>query len=129
MNKAKWMAGPAVGALLLAGTLALAAEQAQPREETGTREMVQEQVQEQVYGSRLMTPEERNEYQTRMRAAASEEERERIRAEHHERMKIRAQEQGLSLPDEPPAHGMHKGMGSGGGMGLSPGAGVGKGRY
>ena len=125
MNKAKWMAVPAIGALLLAGTLALAAEQAQPREETGTREMVQEQ----VYGSQLMTPEERNEYQTRMRAAANEEERDRIRAEHHERMKIRAQEQGLSLPDEPPAHGMHKGMGSGGGMGMGPGGGMGKGRY
>ena len=127
MNKAKWMAVPAVGALLLAGTLALAAGEGQAREGTGTREMVQEQ--EQVYGSQLMTPEERNEYQTRMRAAESEEEREKIRAEHHERMKIRAQEQGLSLPDEPPAHGMHKGMGSGGGMGMGPGGGMGKGRY
>ncbi|MDX9709196.1 MAG: hypothetical protein RBT64_06545 [Trichloromonas sp.] len=115
MIAAKWMTVPAIGALLPAGTLALAAEQVQTREET--------QVREEVYGSQLMSPEERNAYQTRMRAAENGEERERIRAEHHERMKIRAREQGLSLPDEPPAHGMHKGMGSG------PGGGMGKGRY
>ena len=121
MNAAKWMTVPAIGALLLAGTLALAAEQVQTREET--------QVREEIYGSQLMTPQERNEYQTRMRDAQGEEEREKIRAEHHERMKIRAQEQGLSLPDEPPTHGMHKGMGSGGGMGVGPGGGMGKGRY
>lgn len=56
-----------------------------------------------IYGSQLMTFQERNDYRARMRAAASAEERERIRAEHHDRMKERAQARGVTLPDEPPA--------------------------
>ncbi len=57
---------------------------------------------EPVYGSQLMTQEERHEYQMRMREAESAEERQQIREEHHEEMKIRAQEKGVELPDEPP---------------------------
>jgi hypothetical protein len=71
--------------------------------------------QEQVYGSQLMTPQERDEYRTRMRSAKTPEEQERIREEHHERMKERAKERGMTLPDEPPPRG--RGMGPGGGMG------------
>jgi hypothetical protein len=52
-----------------------------------------------------------------MRAARTAEERERIRAEHHERMKVHAKERGVTLPDAPPPHG----MGPGGGMGGGPG--------
>lgn len=70
-----------------------------------------------------MTPQERNEYRERRRAAKTTQEREQIRAEHHERMKERAKEQGLTLPDEPPARG--GGIGPGGGMG--PGNGMGGG--
>ncbi len=83
---------------------------------------VQSQAQEQVYGSQLMTVQERDEYRSRMRAAKTEEERERIRAEHHKAMQVRAKERGVTLPAEPPAHGM--GPGPGGGMG--PGAGRGR---
>jgi len=83
--------------------------------------LIQEQVQiqEQVYGRELMTEQERAEYQSKMRAAKSEEEREQIRKEQHEKMQIRAKERGLSMPDEPPASGggMGNGMGSGGGKG------------
>ena len=69
----------------------------------------------QVYGSQLMTPQERAEHSAKMRSAKTVEEREQIRKEHHERMKARAKEQGLTLPGEPPARG--GGMGPGGPQG------------
>lgn len=58
---------------------------------------------QQIYGSRLMTEQERAEYRAKMQAAASAEERERIRREHHALMEERARERGLTLPDDPPA--------------------------
>jgi 1,2-phenylacetyl-CoA epoxidase catalytic subunit len=73
-----------------------------------------------VYGSQLMTKEEQAEYRARRQAAKTPEEREKIRREHHEKMKARAAERGVTLPDEPPAPGMGKGMGAGGG-GMGPG--------
>ena len=79
----------------------------------------QNQAQEQIYGSQLMTPQERTEYQAKMRAAKTNEEREQIRAQHHEEMQERAKQRGMTLPDEPPARGMGGGMGPGGGMGGS----------
>lgn len=69
--------------------------------------------QEQIYGSQLMTQQERMEYRTKMRAVETAEEREQIRKEHHELMKARAKDQGVTLPDEPPDRG--GGMGPGGG--------------
>ena len=85
----------------------------------------QAQKQEQIYGSQLMTQQERDEHRTKIRAAKTAEEREQIRKEHHEQMKERAKARGVTLPDEPPARGgMGAGMGSGGGMG--PGGGRGR---
>lgn len=81
--------------------------------------------QEPIYGSQLMTAQERAEYQARMRAAKTAEERERIRAEHHEAMQARARERGVTLPDEPPARGMGGGPGPGPGRGMGPGGGTG----
>jgi len=84
---------------------------------------------EQIYGSQMMTQQERSEYQTRMRAAKTAEEREQIRQQHHEEMQARAKERGMTLPEEPPARGMGPGgrmgpsgdgMGPGGG-GMGPG--------
>ncbi|WP_305047151.1 hypothetical protein [Geoalkalibacter sp.] len=128
MNAAKWLVPMGIGVMLLAGQVALAAGQQRMQQQLQIQD--REQVQEQIYGSQMMSDEERAAYQARMKAAQSEEERERIRAEHHEQMKIRAKEQGISLPDEPPQKGMGmgmgKGMGPGGGMG---GQGPGKGRY
>ena len=77
-----------------------------------------------IYGSQLMTQQERQEFRTRMRNAASAEEREQIRNEHHEQMRKRAAEMGVELPEQPPARG-GKGMGPGQGMG--PGKGMGQG--
>ena len=45
-----------------------------------------------VYGAQMMTQQEMNEHRAQMRAAKTLEERERIRAEHHQRMVIRARE-------------------------------------
>lgn len=90
----------------------------------GDREREQDQDQERIYGSQMMTPEERNAYRARLQAAATAEERERIRTEHHELMKKRAKERGMTLPDEPrdwDDRGMSPGMGSGMGPGGSGG--------
>jgi hypothetical protein len=55
-----------------------------------------------------------------MSAAKTAEEREQIRNEHHERMKERTVERGLTLPEGSPARG--RGMGPGG-EGIGPGGG------
>lgn len=68
-----------------------------------------------MYGSQLMTDKERTEFRARMWAAPNDEERNRIRAEHHEAMQKRAQAQGVTLPDEPP---MMMGGPGRGGMGM-----------
>lgn len=88
---------------------------------------VQSQAQEQIYGSQLMTPQERTEHQTKMRSAKTNEEREQIRAQHHKEMQVRAKQQGTTLPDEPPAYGKGGGMGPGGGAGMGGGMGSGGG--
>jgi len=77
----------------------------------------------QIYGSQLMTNQERLEYRKKTMNAKTAEERERIRSEHHAMMKERAKSQNITLPEEPPAGGtgMGKGMNQGGGMG--PGGG------
>ena len=80
-----------------------------------------------VYGSQLMNEQERLEYRQRMRNAPSEEERQQIRAEHHQRMQERAQQKGVTLPAEPPAQGMGAGQGMGTGRGMGPGQGRGMG--
>lgn len=83
---------------------------------------------EPIFGSQLMTPEERAAYRAKMRTAKSAEECEKIRKEHHEAMKLRAKERGVTLPDEPPP--MGGGMGRGpcnGGMGAGRGPGGGRG--
>ena len=98
-------------------SVANAADKDQDRLQTQDKD----QTQNQIYGSQLMTQQERSEYRAQMRNAKTAQEREQIRKEHHERMKVRAKEKGLTLPDEPPARGRGMGPGPGGGMG--PGGG------
>jgi hypothetical protein len=87
---------------------------------------------QQVYGSQLMNEQERLDYRQRLRNAPSEEERQQIRAEHHQRMQERARQMGVTLPEQPPGQGMGAGQGrgmGGGGQGLGPkggGRGAGK---
>ncbi|MCE5181155.1 MAG: hypothetical protein LLG15_05080 [Betaproteobacteria bacterium] len=122
MLKILWLLPLAAG-IAVASSVAVAEEPAKPQ--------AQARQQEQVYGSQLMTREERTAYRAKMRAAKTPEEREKVRAEHHEQMKVRAKEKGVTLPDAPPAMGGAMmgpgggGMGQGGGMG--PGGGMGGG--
>jgi hypothetical protein len=102
-----------IGATVLSMGLAMAADQDRTQLQNQTRDQLKDQ--DRIYGSQLMTRQERNDFRARMRAAKTAQEREQIRNEHHERMKIRAKERGVTLPDEPPA--MGGGMGFGGGMG------------
>lgn len=118
MIKRSFVVASLAGVLSCSAGLVLAADQ----------ESVQ--AQEQIYGSQLMTQQERAEYQAKMRAAKTAEERDQIRREHHALMKERAKARGMTLPDEPPARG--GGMGPSGGMGpgsgMGPGGGMGRGR-
>jgi hypothetical protein len=117
------------------GAVAYAADQDQDRlrdqdrlqtpDQTRDQDRLRTRDPDQVYGSQLMTQEERNAYRNRMRAAKTEQEREQIRNEHHEQMKIRAKEKGVTLPDEPPARGRGMGPGKGMGPGMGPGGGAG----
>ena len=117
---------------MLAGTLFVSANPLSAAEQDRTKEKIQTQSkdQEQIYGSELMTEKERSEYRERMRSAKTEQEREKLRNEHHNRMLARAKERGVKIPDEPPVKGGGMGPGGGGkgyGGGTGGGAGSGKG--
>ncbi|MHB1184353.1 MAG: hypothetical protein ACYC4A_06605 [Desulfobulbia bacterium] len=116
MLKKLMMLSAIIAVLALSLGIAAAADQ--------VRAQQQIQTQEQIYGSQMMTQQEREEYRLKMRAAKTVGEREKLRKEHHERMKTLAKERGVTLPDEPPA--MGGGMGPGGG-GMGPGSGMGTG--
>ena len=81
-----------------------------------------------IYGSQLMTNQERIEHRNKLRAAKTAEEREQVRLQHHEQMQLRAKEQGVALPDAPPVQGGGMGRGMGPGSGMGPGGGMGPGR-
>ncbi|HEX9758564.1 MAG TPA: hypothetical protein VGB26_12335 [Nitrospiria bacterium] len=109
-----------VSGLVLSAGLGIAEEQ------QGTEKQTQNQEQEQIFGSELMTPKEREEYRGKIHAAKTAEKREEIRQEHHIHMKERAKERGLTLPDMPPENGMghmKPGVGMGPGGGKGPGEG------
>ena len=53
---------------------------------------------EQIYGYSMMTPEEVARYQAQMGAARSSQERDRIRAEHHQQMEQRTRERSAAPP-------------------------------
>lgn len=54
-----------------------------------------------IYGYQLMTREERDQFRAQMRAAATAEEQNQLRAEHHAKMQERAKSRGMTLPDQP----------------------------
>lgn len=74
-----------------------------------------------VYGSQLMTQQERVQYHQQYFALKTEQEREQFRDLHHQQMQARANEQGVTLP--PWSNDMdtnNRGM-NGGGMGANNG--------
>ena len=104
-------------ALFFSAGVAVAAEPVavQPQE----RNQIQNQTR-QTTGRQLMSDEERDEQRSKMRNATTQQEREKIRSEHHEKMEQRAKEQGASIPDNPPLRGqgaVRQGGGMRGGMG------------
>ncbi|MCR4305148.1 MAG: hypothetical protein NUV63_13165 [Gallionella sp.] len=117
------------GVLVFGAGLALADDQDRTRLQDRDQTKTKAQDQDRVFGSQLMTKQERNEYRNRMRAAKTPQEREQIRAEHHERMLVRAKERGVTLPDDPPARGgsFRSGAGMGPGGAMAPGGGMGPG--
>ena len=108
-------------AVALAVSSGAAVAQTQTRDQTldQTREQTRDRIRDrEIYGYQLMTPQERNQYRARMRAAKTNEERVRIRSGHHALMQERAKERGVKLPSEPPP-----GRGPGMGPGRGPGGG------
>lgn len=87
----------------------------------------QTQLQDPVYGSQLLTRQERAQYQTKMRSLKTEQEREAFRLEHHKEMQERAKAQGVTLPETPPNPRPGMGPGMGPGMMGGPGGGMGPG--
>ncbi|MBU6249422.1 MAG: hypothetical protein KGN77_16935 [Xanthomonadaceae bacterium] len=100
----------ALGALPVSGRAAPPQDRPAPASQAG-----------QVYGWQLMTPAERDAYRQQMRNTRTPQEREALRARHHEQMQQRARERGVRLPDiPPPGGGMGRGMGRGMGPGMQP---------
>jgi len=86
------------------------------------------QTQTPIFGSQLMTNAERTAYRTKMRALKTIAEKDAFRLEHHELMKVRAAEKGITLPDAPMVgKGIQGQMGAGTGQG-TPGSGAGNAR-
>lgn len=97
------MRTPSLAMAALAATLALATLTAP------TVVLAQDQQrshdQDRIYGSQLMTQQERLEYRNRLQAAKTAAERKQIQAQHREEIRARAQARGITLPDEPSARG------------------------
>jgi hypothetical protein len=105
----------------IVAAFALAAASAFAQTPAPTQPAPQAQTQaDRVYGYQLMTPEERSAYQEKMRAAATWEERQKIRDEHRALMDQRAKEKGVTLA-EPRGHWHGAGPGPGSGPRGGPG--------
>jgi hypothetical protein len=72
---------------------------------------------EPIYGYRLMSDQERNDYRERMRNAPSTDARQAIRDEHRKLMEARARERGVTLPEPRGAGYGPRGEGRGPGYG------------
>jgi len=83
----------------------------------------------QIYGSQMMTQQERADHRAKLRAAKTQAERNQIRQENHQRMQQRAKERGIKMPDMPPQNQGHmnqgQGMRNGQGQGMGNGQGMG----
>lgn len=76
---------------------------------TKQRQMTQDQQgqmnQQGIYGGELMSEQERNQYREQLRLTDSDPEQQtRFKAQHQEKMQLRAKENGVDIPD-PPADG------------------------
>lgn len=103
------------------GAMSLASGTSSAAEPVRAQTQARQQAQEEIYGSQLMTEQERIEHRTMMRSLKTQQERDAYRLEHHKLMQERAAARGVTLPDMPPqagaGMGQRGGMGQGGGMG------------
>ena len=117
---------PALAAAISLLGLGMSAS-AMAQDQTENRASDQVRRQDPIYGNQFMTRQELNEYQTKMRALKTEEERQAYRLEHHQKMQERAKVKGVTLPEAPPvqrpAMGADMGAGAGTGGGMGAGAG------
>ncbi len=124
------------GLLVLAAAMCMmqgisfAADKVEAQQQNKAQVQQQDKVQKPatVYGSQLMTVEERAEYRAKMRSLKTPEERDALRMEHHQKMQERAKATGKTLPDMPAAHAggaCPAGGGSGGCCGAGGGCGAG----
>lgn len=114
---------------VLVPTGAVAQDKIKDQTKVQDKLQTQDRTQNMIYGSQLMTQAERNQYRAQMRNLKTAQEREAFRMQHHEQMKVRAQEKGVVLPDQPPmgGAGFGPGVGAGGGAGMGSGGGNGAG--
>lgn len=107
--------------LFIVSATVLAADKDQVKDKTQdkTQDQTQLRDQDRIYGSQLMTQEERLEYRNKMRNLKTQQEREAFQLEHHKQLQERAKEKGVTLPEQP----MRPGAGRPGGMGgrMGPG--------
>lgn len=121
MKKIKFNPGALALAAAVSMTAIMAASPALAQDQTQDR--TQLRTQEQIYGSQLMTPAEREAHWAKLRNMKTEEERNAFRLQHHEQMQERARAKGIQLPEVPLMR--RSGPGAGGpGPGPGPGPGV-----
>lgn len=111
--------------IAVSGAMSLASGTLNAAEPVRTQAQARQQVQEEIYGSQLMTEQERIEHRTMMRSLKTQQERDAYRLEHHKLMQERAAGRGVTLPDMPPQTGVGAGPGGGAGMGQGGGMGAG----
>lgn len=120
MLKGKVVKFGAVAMVVAAGIVGVATQAAAQDKD---QDRVQQRDQDRIFGSQLMTQQERLDYASRMRSMKTEQERQAFRLEHHNQMQERARQRGVTLPDDPP-QGPGRAMG---GSGMGPGGGMGSG--
>ncbi len=96
---------------LLAGLSGVAIAQ-EDRRNTNAPLVTLEDLQD-IYGWQIMTQQERDQVRTNMLNAKTREELQKICREHRRKMKIRAQEMGMILPEKPPVSVRKVGTGQG----------------
>jgi len=122
------------GLILFSGVFPASAQQA------SQKALQLKEQQGEIYGSEIMSEQERHEYARRIREAQTPQEEEQYRLEHRQQMRERAEKLGVTLPQDPrgpegpmkPAPSPSYGPGSGGsdqnkGAGNAAGGGSGKG--
>lgn len=120
MLKGKVVKFGSVAMVVAAGIVGVATQAAAQDKD---QDRVQQRDQDRIFGSQLMTQQERLDYANRMRSMKTEQERQAFRLEHHTQMQERARQRGVTLPDDPP-QGPGRAMG---GPGMGPGGGMGSG--